>query len=281
MTSTTARRIATTAEYFALDAVHWSTLTAMRQSPKHYRHRRDNDRADTLTLAKGRAAHTAVFEPDRFPVEYAVYSDGDRRGKRWEAFKEAHEGRTILKAEEYAACLAMRDAVRAHPVASLYLQRGEAEIGIAWTDEATKLLCKGRLDWVPHEFAPRRAVVDLKTTTRLTAYQFGVTAARLGYHCQLAHYRAGWAALTGDLLPCVLIAVESVPPHDVAVFEVDEDALYAGTEEVGELLAMVAECQRVGQWPGAHPEQEVLRLPAWIFGDDEEENAPAAVADPF
>lgn len=260
----------TFAEYLEIDAVNWSTLKEMRRSALHYRYGVEVPREDTVRFALGRGAHTAILEPDRFPLDYAVF-DGERRaGKAWDAFKEAHASRTILKAEEYAKCLAMRDAVRRHPVAAPYLERGRAEVSLTWTDPATGLPCKGRLDW---ESISKRAIVDIKTTSTVDARRFGALAARMGYHCQLAFYADGWAAALGDTPPVVIIAVEADPPHDVGVFVVDADALYAGSEECAELLAKVAACRRTGQWHGRYTEEQVLRLPAWVFADDEDDDA--------
>src|SRR5579872_4150227 len=122
------------AEYSAIDAVNWSTLKNLRRSPLHYQHALRSPRKDTPRLAIGRAGHTAVFEPDRFMLEYACYKGKIRRGKKWDDFKAAHEHETILKMDEYKLCLAIRDSVRAHPLAAEYLKNGIAEHSIAWTD---------------------------------------------------------------------------------------------------------------------------------------------------
>lgn len=252
-------------DYLQIDAVNWSTLKELRRSPLHYRHRLENQRKDSPRLALGRAAHTAVFEPDRFMLEYACFKGPIRRGKKWDVFKESHAGETILKVDEYGLCLAMRDAVRRNPLAASYLERGAAEQSIRWTDPKTGLACKGRLDWVSDS---RPALVDLKTTGDIEANRFGSWAARLGYHIQLAWYSDGLMYASGKRPPVVVIAVEAGPPHDVAVYRFDEDALYAGAEEYAALLRKVAECRMSGEWPGRYAEEQVLRLPRWMMDDE-------------
>jgi exodeoxyribonuclease VIII len=255
--------------YQAIDAVNWTTLKEMGRSPKHYRHRLETPREDTPALAMGRAAHTAVFEPDRFILDYAVFTGPRRAGKEWDAFAAANEGRTILKTEEYQRCLAIRDAVRAHPVAARYLASGMAEHTVRWTDEETGLACKGRADWV----APMlRALVDLKTTGDVNDRIFGHTAARLGYPGQLAFYYDGLRLSGMDLEKVIIIAVESGAPHDVAVFRVDEDVLYTGREQYRGYLRRVAGCRKLGAWPGRYAEEQSLELPPWAR--DDEEDAP-------
>lgn len=253
------------AEYAALKRVNASTLKEMRKSPRHYKWRLDHPMEDTPRLGLGRGTHTAVFEPDRFLLDYALW-DGDRRGKAYAEFCEQHPRQTILKAAEYETCLAMRDAVRAHPVAGPMLTPpGEAEKVITWTDEATGLECKARLDWWRVGL-----FADLKTTVDVDAHKFAGLAYRMGYHVQLAFYRAGLIANGLDAPPPKIIAVEASAPHDVAVFGLDDDALWAGDEEVADLLAKVAAGRFSNEWPGRYPEERPLSLPSWAMPQDDE-----------
>jgi exodeoxyribonuclease VIII len=257
----------TFATYAMVDGVNWSTLKHMARSPLHYQHALAVEREDNTAMAMGRATHTAVLEPHRLATDYAVF-DGERRaGKAWEAFKEENAGRTILKREEYDRCLAMRDAVRGHALASAYLERGQGEKTITWTDPATKVVCKARLDWVAESIA---AVVDLKTTGNVDAEKFQRLAYGMGYFTQLAWYRDGLAYATGQVLPGVLIAVEAKAPHDVLVSEIDEDSMYAGTEQYQDLLRKVVACRESGVWPGRYPDKQMLRMPSWAFEDEED-----------
>ena len=248
------------AAYREIDAVNWSSLKEMRKSPRHYLHRLHEPKADTAAMRRGRATHTAVFEPDRFPLDYVVW-EGDRRGKAYTAFCEQHPHQTILKADEYATCLAMRDAVRSHPVAGpLLTPPGEAEKVLTWTDEETGLACKARLDWWRVGL-----LADLKTTAEIDARRFAATVERMGYHGQAAFYRAGLAANGLDAPPFRIVAVESAAPHDVAVYLLDDDAHYAGEVLVAELMARVAAGRFSLMWPGMYPEEVQLSLPAWAF----------------
>lgn len=258
-------------DYCAIDAVNWSSLKHL--SPKHggsplrYQHALKTESADTAARALGRAAHTLTFEPDRFDLDYAVWTEGDRRGKAWLDFKAANGDRTILKADEADTARAIADAVRSSPAVAPYLDGGEYERTVLWHDPTTGLKCKARLDWINPR---RRALVDLKTTVSIEARRFGLIAARLGYPCQVAHYfeacvnGLGW---TPD--ECVIVAVESSAPHDVGVFVLDDDALTYGSEIVAELLSELAARRKSGRWPGLYrDEPQRLELPAYLFEDD-------------
>ena len=100
----------TFAEYADIDAVNWSPLSAMRDSPLHYAHRLRTPRTDTPALAMGRAIHTAVLEPDAFPLGYVVRPDGiDRRTK---AGKEI-----IVNSEDnmYSEVVAIQGGMKIYP----------------------------------------------------------------------------------------------------------------------------------------------------------------------
>jgi len=248
-------------DYLSIPAVNWSRLKAGRRSALHLRHALENPTEDTPRLALGRGAHTAVFEPDRFAFDYAIWGGDRRAGKEWERFVYEHRGQTILRADEHATCLAIAAAVRAHAVAGpLLAPPGEAEKVLTWTEEATGIACKARLDW----YRPG-LLCDLKTTVDVDQYRFAATVWRMGYHGQGAFYRRGLLANGLEAPPWHMIAVEASPPHDVAVYQLDDDALYAGEQEVEDLLRMVAAGRFSGRWPGRYPEERVLSLPRWAF----------------
>jgi hypothetical protein len=253
-------------DYLKVEGTNWSTLKAMRVSALHYKYALAHDRPDTATLAAGRAGHTAVLEPMRFLREYALFEGARRAGKEWEAFKALHDGKTILKVDEYERAVALAAAVRAHPVAAEYLREGDAEVPIRWSDEVHGIPCKGRIDFVSRS---KPALVDLKTTNDICERRFMSNAARFGHHCQLAFYQDGWFREHGESLPAVIIAVEAKAPHDVGVFHLSDDDLFVGQEEYRELLARVKEARRTNVWPGQYPSEIVPKLPRWAYGEED------------
>lgn len=258
-------------EYTAIDAVNWSTLKAMRESALAYKHGLTVPRADTMALMLGRAAHALIFEPDTFADEFAIYEGGDRRGKAWEDFKAEHHDVTIFKPAEIDDVTQMADAVRRHPLVQGYFTGADFEQPTVWIDAVSKLRCKARTDWlVPHT----RTLIDFKTTRSIEGRQFGREAARFGYHMQLAHYRNGVRHGLGWMPERVLIvAAEKAAPYDVAVFELDKLTLDLASDEVEQLLLKLAGHQAADQWPGRYSEEQALQLPAWVFGDDDEDDA--------
>jgi len=254
-------------EYRALPGLNWSLLKHAAESPKRFKYFESHDRPDTPAMLVGRAVHCAVLEPDRFPLEFPVWQGGRRVGKTWEAFIDAlPASASVLSISEYERCLAIRDAVRPHPVAAQLLDREGTltEHVVQWTDKDTGLDCKARFDAVN----PYGYLLDLKTTRHIDERRFTRTVADMAYHGQAAFYCAGFESAYGAGQVFYFIAVESEPPHDVAVYVLDDDSLWAGEELVKSLLRRVKDCRETGQWPGMYPTLQTLTLPAWAFPDD-------------
>lgn len=244
--------------YDELAGINWSLLRNMRRSPLHYHYAETHQRPDSDTFRRGRLVHTLVLEPSRFEHDYAVFS-GRRAGKIWEAFKAENAGRTIVKPAMVEAAQAMAAAVLA-----VWTPDEQREVTLTWTDQATGLRCKGRMDAV----SPTH-VTELKTTRSVAADFMSRQMHGLDYNCQLAHYRNGVRALTGRDVACRIVAVEAEPPHDAAVFEVDEEAMIGGEIEVAKFLALVVEHRASGVWPGRYAGPQVLSLPGWATNESD------------
>lgn len=255
-------------DYRALEAVNWSSLKRMAESPRHYAYGLTHDRPDTAAMAFGRAAHCATLEPDEFPLRYVLWDGGIRRGKAWDAFLDVTSAaKEVLPAEDYRRCLAIRDAVHAHPVAARLLRDCKFETTVEWTDPGTGIACKCRPDAVK-----KATLVDLKTARTIDARKFGRNAYDLGYFGQLAWYAEGLAITSGvGDFEAYIVAVEADQPHDVGVFQITAESLYAAGVKAHELLDRVAECTTSGAWPGRYEDTQDLALPVWEFVEDNNE----------
>jgi exodeoxyribonuclease VIII len=255
------------AAYDAIDAVNWSTLKYALKSGMAYKHILTHETPESDAMRFGRLTHALVFEPTTLAAEFAVWAGGRRAGGEWEQFRNANILRTIVREEDMTAALEIQAAVRAHPIAAALLLDGEAEQTVTWTDADTGIACKGRLDWLTPS-----ALVDLKTTRDVDVRAFGQHAAALLYHCQLAFYQMGLDA-NGMKRTVKIIAVESDAPHDVAVFDLNEDVLWAGEVKARQALATVKRCRETRTWPGRYPQEVGFMLPAYAFPTDDETDA--------
>jgi len=243
--------------YFALPGINWSLLKEAARSPKHFKHAQVTPRTDTSAMALGRAAHMAVLEPDLLLTHYTVWA-GSRRTKEYAEFCAVNAGKEILTEAEWDKVLAIKRAVCSHPDARRLLRSGAREKTARWTDLPSGLRLKARADLVK-----RDAVWDFKTAKSITEHDFARAVATMLYHGQAAFYCAGFQRPRFGF-----IAVESEAPHDVAVFELDDDSMFAGEQLVRELLDTVAACRKARRWPGQFPVTTRISLPGWAFPDD-------------
>lgn len=257
-------------DYDAIDAVNWSTLRYAVRSGLAYRHCLTEAVAETDAMRFGRAVHAAVFEPETFSERFVVWDGGRRAGGDWERFRDAHRTSTIIRPDDLREVNAIAAAVRAHPAAAPLLTDGHAEYTLTWRDAPTGIDCKARIDFVGAE-----SFLDLKTTRNIDIRAFGVHAAGLMYHGQMAYYADGLRA-NGMERTCYIIAVESDPPHDVAVMEVGEDVLWAGEVLYRGALRTVQRCRETRRWPGRYPEVVGFMLPAYAHPTDDEQDLTLA-----
>jgi hypothetical protein len=263
--------------YREIEAVNFSTLKLIEFSPMKYRHGLENPPPDDLGKMKGRGTHTAVLEPERFLLDYAIYEGEEgkkpiRRGKRWDAFREMHASKTILTPAEYAHCIRAGKSIRDHEPAAEILSSGRPEQVIQWIDEKTGLHCKARLDWITDDL-----IVDLKGVRSIVLRMLENEIARMRYYCQLAWYREGCRVVFGRDFNCALICAEHGAPHETVVADLADDDLFAGWEMVRGWLDRVAECRASGRWPGRYEERQRVSLPAYVTASDEQEDGTATV----
>lgn len=146
------------------------------------------DRETSSAFDIGTYFHTSILEPHKVTAECAVF-EGIRRGKEWDAFKEANKHKAIITKSEHEQALGLVRAVQESPVAMNRINRSKPEVSAfieiaiegpcifgpektilskyGWqkTDmkpgkKALKLVIKTRADALGDDF-----ILDLKSTT--------------------------------------------------------------------------------------------------------------------
>lgn len=279
-------------EYRHADAINFSTLKYMADSPAHYHHAvTSTDDGDTYSRRALRAAHCLALEPEVFDRDFAVYTGKSSRAtkayKAWAAEQEERNPRiTLLKQSEVQQSRDWAASVRAHFVLGAMLDApGWSELSILWLDKRTGLACKGRVDrlvdnadgrWGPE----RWVILDLKQLDSTHPRRVSSHVARRYWHVQAAHYCDGIATLSGESVGYVIGVGESRAPHDAAAFSLDPDeALYAGEELRNEWLDAVKHGRETGEWPGRLQQMVPLHLPRWAWSDDSDDDATTTILD--
>lgn len=245
-----------------------SALTRIAKTPSHYRAWVDDvepaEESDALTL--GSALHCAVFEPSVYASDWVTAPTVDGRTKEGKAIKAewqaANAGKREITLEKRATVEAMTASLRAHPIASLLIQGGKAEVTLRWLDPVTGLRCKARADYWREDLA---TAIDLKTTQDASNAEFARSCAKYRYHVQAAHYTEGFAALQKPIESFVFIAVEKAPPYAVSVKVFGEETIDFGKSKWRQAMRLLADCTHRDTWPGYPQEIEVIELPAWAM----------------
>lgn len=245
--------------YADIAAVNWSSLKHMGVSPLHYQYRQRVPEARKPSFVFGGAVHTSLLEPELFDSRYAVF-DGVRRGKEWERWQEEHPGCESLKPAEKTRVVETVLSIQEHAEAARLLSHGRREEVLTWTDEATGLACKGRLDWIRPDL-----IVDLKTTRNPAPEKFARATVEYGYAAQCAFYHDGAVQqrrIPGDQRPYI-IAAKTNEDYDVVVFQLTEAALAVGRSIYRRLLRQLVQCMEANYWPGIAPGVQQLDVPPW------------------
>ena len=222
----------------------------------------------TATMKLGTAVHSLVLEPDNFYNDVAVspeYPTG-AAGKELKAeFELINENKTIIDREQFAIAKKMAASVMGHDEAMRILVNVECERSGYYIDRETELLCKYRPD-----IRSRHFIADLKTTTDASKEAFSRTIHRFGYHISAAHYLAGDTELHNTRHEqFVFIVVENKPPHQVAVYTLDDRSLTLGYKKRAEGLRAIRSAQDTGIYPLLNDgKAQSIGCPNWAFYED-------------
>jgi hypothetical protein len=258
--------------YHAAPGVNVSSLKECRKSMRHYWYaiaKSKDDEPEEKHFVIGTCVHTLTLEPHLLAQAY-VKRPAHFKDWRTNAAKEWRDSQTlpVITDEEEKEIFATVAAAKADPLIAAILQDSERELSCIKQHPRTGLLLKGRADVVRDDIYGERWVADIKTIGEggTVRDEFSKQVAKRDYHMQAAFY--------SDLFEAshfVFIVLEKVPPHDVAMDELDALALEIGRRSNEAFLLRIAECKRSGEWPGNGGHIRVNKLPRWREKQDGED----------
>lgn len=248
-------------KYLAIEAVSNSRLKLLDKSPLHYEANPSTE--STRSMGLGTLVHTALLEPSEYTRRYVCPPPGMRMDKRTKAYKEflehAPAGVEVVKGSDYHLATTIADDVRNDPaLARFFGPDCESELTVIWTDEATVLRCKCRID----KFCPGIGALDVKTTQDCTLNRFPWDAKKYGYFQQAAFYtrgikaaqKAGKLPETQPHDPFYFLAVETGPVRAHALYVTPGAEQFHFDSVVSARLDAIAECKAKDSWPGPNGE---------------------------
>lgn len=236
------------------------------KSPARFHWERQHGRPNTKSFDFGHAAHAKVLgvglEVATVPADLLAKNGAasTAAAKEWAADATAR-GAVILKAEDVARVDAMAAELATHPIASALFRDGTPEQSIFWRDDDTKVMLRGRTDWVTRLKSGRPVVVDYKTADDANPDEFRWDAGRYGYHMQDAWYREGMDTLTGESHAFLFVVQEKTAPFLVSVIELDDDARDVGAQRNTVARRTYLDCMTRDEWPGYPPQVHRVSIP--------------------
>lgn len=246
------------ADEYQRDPVRGGSLssTGARQildCPARFRYAQDNPRPPKREFDLGQAFHTGVLGSG---AETVVIHAKDYRTKAAQADRDAayEAGLVPLLAHEDEAVKRMVAALWAHPVASALFspERGESEATVVARDPGTGVWMRARPDKLPFRGKRRMVVPDLKSCASVEPAALSRATWDHGYYIQDPFYlqTLRLAGLCDEQAAFLFVFVEKVPPHLIAIRELDWLAMKVGQMHVGNALTRYAACSAENRWPG-------------------------------
>lgn len=246
-------------------------LRQILESPAHYWafSRLNPDRLekpfDERKFKIGKAAHTAVLEPEKFSSQFAVSSFSDFRSKAAQQERDELEaqGIIVLNPTEAEDIEAMVRALKADTAAMALLRDGLPEVTLAFKDDVTGFWVLSRPDWLPAH--PERAPVDFKTTKCASPEDWSRDMYSYGYDVQAAIGREAIRKLFGQERESFwFLLQEAPPPHVVQIAQMTEPQLVFGALKMRKALDRFAQCLETMRWPAYRGEPWQVETPPWI-----------------
>jgi len=234
--------------------------------PALFRHEQLHGQKPRRVFDFGTAAHGLVLGSG--PELVQIKADNYRTAAAQDARDDARaRGAVPLLPAEWQQVQDMAAALRAHPFAAGLFQpgAGQPEQSLFWTDPATGVWRRARLDWMPYATGRRLIVPDYKTAASAAPVELAKAVRNYGYHQQAAWYLDGVKALGGGDAAFVFVAQEKTAPYLVTVFELDEVSLQAGRVLNEQAIALYARCTATDEWPGYTDDIATISLPDWAL----------------
>ena len=253
------------ADYFAIEALSASGAKLLNRSAAHYLHNKANPAKPSAAQMFGTLVHSLVLEPETVNNLYAAAPKFDKRTNAGKAgfaeFEAANAGKTIIDLDDFQRAQRCATAVWDHPTAgALFALAQHREVTVLF--ERYGVQCKARIDAIFDS-----TVLDLKTTRDGSPSGFSRSCAAYSYQAQATHYI--YAAEESELI-CedtedetrfFFIAVESLEPHNVAVYELTAADHLAGHDLMVKAANVYKSLSDPHQWRGYPKAVTKIALP--------------------
>jgi hypothetical protein len=245
------------------DALSCSLLKPLLVSPAHFLAGLAAAEKKSKPRDFGSLVHLLVLQPELVGAEVAVYPGPADRTKAYGEFEDLHPGKLVVDEPTFAnarrlAAKVMDTRFRGRAL-GLFIEESEREVTIYFTEPATGLRMRSRIDIYHPELT-----FDLKSTRHAVARLFCRDAVEFDYDLQAFMYSLGRCLYEGSeqAKPFVFIAAENDDPFSVSTFEASANFIGNGSLKFQSCAAAYKACSAAGYWPDLSCES-TLELEPW------------------
>ena len=235
-----------------------STLKLFLKDPREY-HKRyvlGEEREDTYKSAYdfGSYMHSLILEPHKTILEFAVFEGATRRGKAYEEFKSANEGKTIITASQAQQAIDLLHLYNDHVDTKGLIENGVAEHTLCTELEGMPI--KVRADYIKEGM-----IVDLKTTSDpVDRFNAAKTIIRFDYDLSAALYVDAFKEYTGKDHSFVF-AFLNKQNGDVGILKASEALLENGRKKYKSAIKGLLNAEKTGIYYKEGIQE--VDLPSW------------------
>jgi len=214
--------------YFASDGLNFSIIKELTKSPKHFWDAMENTKQPTKQMTLGTLIHAAILEPDTFKDLYVAEPGFDKRTKDYKNWLLENEGKIPYDANELGAIItAAANAVYSESLNLIFKNQTINEESFFFKKGNLDLKCK-----VDAYCPGNQMLIDIKTSSDISPQKFKHQLFDRLYHLQLCHYIEGLESGGCKVSNARIVAISTTPPYDVVEYQLSQEVLERGKEEL-------------------------------------------------
>lgn len=221
--------------------IHQSDLKSINESLNHYELKKERQPSDAQKV--GTMGHVFLHEFGDINDRYMVVPSGDGRFKavkdlRAKAKEQAKaEGKTLITQDEFQMGFQWRESAMADPLLRSMFEADKSnhEVSAFWEYKhaGRNFGACMRMDFYGENMG---IIIDSKFMQTGSPRSFYRDVWKYGYHIQCAWYLDGMKAITGQDFKFLFLVVEKTFPWNVQLYEIDQDWIDKGKEDIGKAL---------------------------------------------
>lgn len=235
-----------------------STLKMFLKDPREFykRYVKGEKREDGYKSAYdfGSYVHSIILEPHQTDKEFAIFEGATRRGKVYQEFKSANEGKTIITSSQAQQANDLLQLFNEHVDTTGLIEDGVPEHTLCV--ELDGMPIKVRADYVKEG-----AIIDVKTTADpVDRFSAAKTIIRFDYDLSAALYVDAFKEYTGKDHDFIF-AFLNKQNGDVGILKASEELLENGRKKYKHAIKTLAEAEETGIY--FKQGMQEVDLPAW------------------